>query len=612
MKFKRLLSVCLIGILSVTAFCYPLPVSAQVDYSYKLDETLIKKLESIDSNEVLDISIWFKDLSKNHLEKEVISEIISEINKGNLDESALQLYNYDDLSLDEKKYVKKNTNIFDTQELFEVQLNVKSSQYNDYNKRCIKDLCKNTSINDNTITYISSYLPNADMRLSKNDIYSLIKNDDVESVYLQEAVVYSENQTTVNELDDNSNNSIMTLTGIDYLKSINATGQGIKIGNIDWGLPDTSKECFATAINENRLHCVGNINSISSHITYTTAELIGEVPGVYEGIAPKADVYCIATGNPNTTGINWKDKIETLLNYNVNIINSSFEALGDGRNNYGDCAKWIDAMINVYNVLFIQSAANDTIDSIISGGMAYNSIVVGNYDIVNQQVSSTCSSYNSGAGVYKQYKPDLVAPGNFGVYYDSNTYYCGGGTSGAAPVVTGIVALFLHKNSYGINNPMKTKAFLINGCTYLGTENTSNDTSSFVAYERKSGAGIVNGKNMHVCHSSRQWDTGTIRPNLTCSYTFLINKANKPVHITVCAMKTNTFINGNVGDSTIPSFRLEVQYGNNKTYTSSFSYDNKCSVVFTPNTSAYCTVVVTRTDNGNNSVPGTIVCGLTE
>ena len=475
------------------------------------------------------------------------------------------------------------------------------------------------------------------MNLTKEQIYNIISNNEIESLYCTEKF-FKKTKTTTNDkfynnnllqslTTDEKNQKIYKKTGINILKDPNGTykltGKGIKIGNIDWELPDKSLECFSKARSEGRLHSFGNYLGLQQHQTLTTAVMIGEVDGKYKGIAHNADMYCITAnegGKPHTEI--WKDKIEVLLSNNVNIINASMSLDGDELNQYQDSAKWVDAIINNQNVLIVQSSGNNSVNHVICGAMAYNSIIVGNLNIEDDSVYSN-SAYNSGDGVYKQYKPDIIAPGDITVYYSNDRQGVGSGTSCAAPIVSGIAALLCERYPSLKSNPTFLKSLMINSATYLGDENTVGSNTDFVAFDRKSGAGIVNGYRAINCYSSRNWDTGTASAYSVANYSFYVPKKTitnnasvsdnekKKVHVTVCAEKTNSFADSTVNladqtpiDSFLPAFEVKVwNTENNLVYTSRYLYDNKCSVVFTPIAGGTYNVQITRIDNNYYPVP---------
>lgn len=603
---RKVVATILVAIFSVSCISCMSAFASENTFENKIDAGLMQKLDKVNGDEKLSVSIWLKDVDNkviNNSLKDVITSKIDkfkdtlDVDKFITNDSNYNL-NQDKLSEDETLNMNEYQIFVDTKRKVSSQLNKKN------NNSAVKDFLQKYNISDKSVDYVSKYVPNVEMKLSKDEIYDIISDNEVVNVYAVDGITFNNDETTnsITTLDvttddaSSMNSKLYNITGISELKK-NYDGKGIKVGNIDWGLPDTSNECFKPALIANRLHMVGDIKMVDSHPTMTVAQMIGKY-STYEGIAPGCDMYCIATGSPIDGPITWKDKVETLLDYGVNVINSSFETYGDERNNYGESAKWLDAIVNTENVLFVQSSANDTPnkDRIISGGMAYNTIVVGNYDMDNNKVFDS-SAYNSGEKEYKQYKPDIVAPSQMGIKYAKNLYGIASGTSGAAPVVSGALALFLQKHNDFINVPTMTKAILLNGATYLGKHNTLNSLDAFNAYDRESGAGVLNVAKSSTNYATRNWwgHTTTKNDNDKDKSFYVTSKLGQ-VHVTLCSAKPNKVGSNELVNANVPIYKVTVYNGDNS-WTSIANVDNKCSVVFDPPKRGYYYVKVTPISN---------------
>lgn len=603
---RKVVATILVAIFSVSCISCMSAFASENTFENKIDAGLMQKLDKVNGDEKLSVSIWLKAVDNkviNNSLKDVITSKIDkfkdtlDVDKFITNDSNYNL-NQDKLSEDKTLNMNEYQTFVDTKRKVSSQLNKKN------NNSAVKDFLQKYNISDKSVDYVSKYVPNVEMKLSKDEIYDIISDNEVVNVYAVDSITFNNDKTTnsITTLDvttdvaSSMNSKLYNITGISELKK-NYDGKGIKVGNIDWGLPDTSNECFKPALIADRLHMVGDIKMVDSHPTMTVAQMIGKY-STYEGIAPGCSMYCIATGSPIDGPITWKDKVETLLDYGVNVINSSFETYGDERNNYGESAKWLDAIVNTENVLFVQSSANDTPnkDRIISGGMAYNTIVVGNYDMDNNKVFDS-SAYNSGEKEYKQYKPDIVAPSQMGIRYDENSYGIASGTSGAAPVVSSALALFLQKHNDFINAPTMTKAILLNGATYLGKHNTLNSLDAFNAYDRESGAGVLNVAKSSKNYATRNWwgHTTTENDNDKDKSFYVTSKLGQ-VHVTLCSAKLNKFGSNELVNANVPIYKVTVYNGDNS-WTSIANIDNKCSVVFDPPKRGYYYVKVTPISN---------------
>lgn len=609
---RKVVATILVAIFSVSCISCMSAFASENTFENKIDAGLMQKLDKVNGDEKLSVSIWLKAVDNkviNNSLKDVITSKIDkfkdtlDVDKFITNDSNYNL-NQDKLSEDKTLNMNEYQTFVDTKRKVSSQLNKKN------NNSAVKDFLQKYNISDKSVDYVSKYVPNVEMKLSKDEIYDIISDNEVVNVYAVDSITFNNDETTnsITTLDvttdvaSSMNSKLYNITGISELKK-NYDGKGVKVGNIDWYVPNTSLSCFNTALSENRLHIVGKIKDTGWHPSLTVAQLIGNY-STYEGIAPGCDMYCIATGNPNDGNITWKDKIETLLDYGVNIINCSFETSSygtndEGRNIYGESAKWLDAIVNTENVLFVQSSANDTPgkDRIITGGMAYNTIVVGAYDMDKNTVADN-SAYNSGEKEYKQYKPDIIAPSQMAIKYNDSDYgYGGNSTSCAAPVVSGALALFLQKNNDFINAPTMTKAILLNGATYLGKHNTLNSLDAFNAYDRESGAGVLNIAKSSTNYATRNWWEHTTTENDNDKdKSFYVTSKLGQVHVTLCSAKLNKFGSNELVNANVPIYKVTVYNGDNS-WTSIANVDNKCSVVFDPPKKGYYYVKVTPISN---------------
>ncbi len=633
MKFKSLLSILLIGIIICTC-CYPIPTFAVNDYSYKIDSTLLDILKKTNNNDTICVSVWLNSIDYSAVENKLIKKIGDNISKEIIDIVNSNDTWSNDISFFNKERKKTALELKresqDIQTAIEARRKIIATMQFNNNKKILDELFKG-KIKSNDLVFISKYVPNVELNLTKEQINNIISYENIEKIYYRENIInnaFSINER-LNKLAFNEENyqklnkDIYDATGITELKNTyNLTGAGVKVGNIDWYLPKISYTCFKDAIKESRLICypdtekiIGDNSYNDYHQRYTTGEIIGKIDGKFEGISPNVNMYCVETGNPNYIinqrheEFSWKDKIELLIDSGANIINASMNLLNSINsplNQYDDSSKWIDAIININNITFIQSAGNGTINQIIKGGMAYNSITVGYYNIATGNIYENLSSYNSGNGVHKQYKPDIAAPGDLTVYYTNEEARGGGGTSGSAPIVTGIAALLCEKYPILKTTPMLLKALLLNGAIYQGEKNVANSIENFVAFDRKSGAGFINGEKSLKCYMSFNWHKGLFNANLPSNhyeYNINITNTNNLVHVTICGMKMLSFksnVKTKYNDYGTPNFKItvkkELSNGSQYLYTSSCTNDTKCSVVFKPPVTGNYKITVTRTD----------------
>lgn len=257
------------------------------------------------------------------------------------------------------------------------------------------------------------------------------------------------------EGEDSSQNAY-NYSEISTLHSAGYNGQGIIIGMLESGVPNTNNQTLTDA--QARIEVISNNAEVSKHATM--------VASIINKFAPEFEKLYNATCNTNVEMI---ISIEALLSKNVNLINMSWGMQNPETallntptsyidNEYSFYAKWIDHIAYNHSVHMIIASGNYGKNRVSSNAMAYNAIAVGAVDNENtityfddiSWIASMpigvyfpdyfkSSSYNSIPNL--PYKPDICAHGAMisvpGTIIDE-------GTSFAAPQITGIIASLAH------------------------------------------------------------------------------------------------------------------------------------------------------------------------
>lgn len=303
-----------------------------------------------------------------------------------------------------------------------------------------------------------------------------------------------------------SNENLMT-----QINTLGYNGSGIKVGVLEYDKYNTNKNFDASAphlINAN----VVKYNSNASvdefdHATKVLSVLCGKPVTVdnktYKGIATNASMYYAYYNS----SLEYDTRLDWLVTEkDVLVINFSFQ---HGQSTtYGITDRDLDELIMQYRVIVVKSSGNDT--NITDPGLAYNAITVGEVstrNIYNGKYVVTSTSGFSEEGALTN-KPELVAFGT-GIYmvYDVDgvnavTEITPGGTSYAAPMVTGTIALMLQANPSLIGKPDSVKAILMSAADENAVYSsydysaitlspyTSNHTVQTI--KEASGAGLLN------------------------------------------------------------------------------------------------------------------------
>lgn len=509
------------------------------------------------------------------------------------------------------KKVDSNISVKDSETAIEEKRNIAVDMYEDKNENFLNSI----DCNENDVIYACKYAPNIILSLDKNQIYSLCENPNVTDIYYYdeeaESLINEQNfDTTLNSVSSTSTYNFTTeqydVTGISEMRdTFGFTGSGIKIGIIDYPFANSSEIDYFNEDTFALYYCSskGITDSYSSHGNCVSCIIAGNYSNsttgdTFVGAVPDAKLYA-------TAGIDFRSALEVLLDNGVNVINSSMIFGGDGNNNYGDTAKWIDHIVSQHNVTYVGAAGNSGENGVGSGQMGYNSIAVGCCN--NSGTLASYSSYTNTDG--KNYKPDLVAPGVSFVLpatRDSSTETpsASSGTSFSSPMVTGAVAQLCQMSSSLKLNPRLMKAVLLAGTKITDSMNEDDvitQSGGNIALSKQYGSGMLNVINSYALYSARKnYSSGSIASTTnTVTKTMSINASSGKL-VRVCAVwdKPNTVSDshssGIITSPNIDTFMLKVTAPNGSIYTSYYAYDNKSMVSFISSGSGNYTIQLIR------------------
>lgn len=395
--------------------------------------------------------------------------------------------------------------------------------------------------------------------LSKEEIkelseeYGIIKYLDINSAVIELNVNVNELAKESNVISIESKKDFVTFNN-GTRKSIkinlpqiifDLTGNGITLAEWDQGLADTTHLDLTGRTNTydtcSNAWDSGSCSALS-HGTHVAGTMVGNgsITAAYKGQAPKANL--ITWEWPEATSELYSETNTSVAKYSAVISQNSWGYTSCYNGDYDSLSKTYDRIIygnKTYvdeKLTIVFSAGNEGSQGYNStcgpGGTAKNTISVGSIDYDTNTVSSFSSRGPTDDG---RIKPDVVAPG-CGTYSShkikstepGNTYSEKCGTSMAAPVVSGLLAV-MHEayiNTYGNRLlPSTDKAILIQTATDLG-----NAGPDFLY-----GWGLIDAKKAvkHILNGSSYIATGNLSQSQTINYTINITESIDKIRATL-------------------------------------------------------------------------------
>jgi serine protease AprX len=443
--------------------------------------------------------------------------------------------------VDEAKIVKEVKNKLKIDNL-ETETAAKIEEYITEKRRMFKEAYTAQSedfiannLNRENVIFVSKYAPLILVNLAQKEIEGINEINGVQDLELfVNAAKETETAFSIPNINANYTRDTLNLKGV-----------GVKVGIMESGYPDKTNPQLSGRSITFDVSDSEAASQLSSHATIVTSIIVGST----EGIAPNASVYTAAA----LSRLEDYQKIEWLLDQGVVVINYS-AGYSDCRGIYSDMAKWIDHLENQHNVIFVKSAGNIGLSTLISDpGMAYNAIVVGSiYDhdsqsepYWNDDTLSTFSCYGETTGGYK---PDLTAPGQ-GINVAGYTNY--NGTSFAAPHVTGVLAQILgYRYNLAVEHST-LKALCIAGTTHK----TSVDYGEYLMspdYSNKEGAGVIDAKGIFTCVSGDAYTHQQLTPSqFPYQRSLNVSTTARPIRVGLTWMKQYTLNVVSYPDATI-------------------------------------------------------------
>lgn len=346
------------------------------------------------------------------------------------------------------------------------------------------------------VDYTSRFSPLIVCTLSADEIERLNECEKIQNLTLYDDMVFEEYteqsvQAPSSSLISsyNTNNASVGVTKARTRTGLTGSGVGIgvygqgniansptELQNLDSSLPGLLDTSHVVTV----CNCSTSCYSVSHHDTWCATVAAGT-----NGVAPNATLYS-SNCNGDAYFTSHLAKYEELIaTNNVKVMFWENVGVNSSTPAYTNMERLVDYSIKDSGVMNVIPAGNRA-SYICDPGNAYNAITVGGF-VAGSNSNTFYSDSNYIAGSHCK-KPDVIAPAKLG-----NT----SGTSYAAPMVAGMIAMLLEYKPSLAAKPELVKAILMASCHSKVNETMTGRLTN------KEGAGIPNMYTM-LCIASQQ------------------------------------------------------------------------------------------------------------
>lgn len=462
MVLRKSLSICIAILICFTTLVFP---ATNTKKSGFITLALENVLESMNGEDYINVGVFIEEIDVDQLEADLLKDI--GVNR----ELIASEESGDELTIEAvQRYVQEERSRYSVAQL-------------DLNDHTLKEILEMIPCED---YYISSYSPCIFLRIKKEDLAKIQKIDHILEVDYFPTLSFEDcgpvADPTLPDPDDLiPMNDYFEIIGATQMRdTYGYTGEGIKIGQIESGVPDTSKACFTGASINIKTGC----NNTTVHASQVASILVSQQIDA-KGMVPDASLYCaqLSATIPATFCSQTLESIEWLINQGCNIINMSASDKASNHGLYNAYSKWIDHIAINHSVHFVVSSGNKSGFTyplrVPYTSMGYNCVTVGNINGSGWVDTSRYQEVSSYAD-----KPDISCFGENVVFPTGLDY--NSGTSFSTPMVTGVLAQLCDYKASLLALQDRAKADICASIPYTNLMYVT-DTNSY----HKSGAGLI-------------------------------------------------------------------------------------------------------------------------
>ena len=285
--------------------------------------------------------------------------------------------------------------------------------------------------------------------------------DDLNVVYVCKNIIYEDSTTDSADIGAISTEYEYLLpqafADVGIPETNEYDGTGIKIGFLESYLPENVSHLTGVTYEFRETKTSNNSHQHSFGTSYIAA-------GNY-GIAKGASLYFSNIRNPINHQNNEIDAYEWLIEKNVDIINRSNSYKTGAYDALSAYTDYIVSSTFVTVVCAVGSQKGDGNMKMGSPSTAINAICVAATNSDKEIDSGNTMQLISNASEYLL-KPTVAAPGGVFICERTPSDYIAYGSSFAAPIVTGIIALLMDEFGY-TSYPERYMAVIANSCTFV-------------------------------------------------------------------------------------------------------------------------------------------------